>query len=315
MKKSSIFLFLVVMIGLSSLYIVDETEQVIVTQFGEPVGETIEEPGLYFKIPLIQKANRFSDQILEWDGHPEQVPTLDKTFIFVDTTARWRISDPLLFFQSVTDERGAQSRLDDVLDSVVRNVITGFDLIETVRSTDRSDIATEDLGADVQVAPEFLIELKLGRDGLENLILAQARPSVQHFGIDLIDIRIKHLNYVESVQKTVFSRMISERERIAEKFKSEGEGEAAKIKGDMEKELLAIQSEAYNTAEEIKGEADALAIQIYADAYEKNPEFYRFWKLLSIYEQMTGENLSLILTNEGAFYELLDSGKVKKTSE
>jgi len=304
-----------VMIGLSSLYIVDETEQVIVTQFGEPVGETIEEPGLYFKIPLIQKANRFSDQILEWDGHPEQVPTLDKTFIFVDTTARWRISDPLLFFQSVTDERGAQSRLDDVLDSVVRNVITGFDLIETVRSTDRSDIATEDLGADVQVAPEFLIELKLGRDGLENLILAQARPSVQHFGIDLIDIRIKHLNYVESVQKTVFSRMISERERIAEKFKSEGEGEAAKIKGDMEKELLAIQSEAYNTAEEIKGEADALAIQIYADAYEKNPEFYRFWKLLSIYEQMTGENLSLILTNEGAFYELLDSGKVKKTSE
>jgi len=303
------------MIGLSSLYIVDETEQVIVTQFGEPVGETIEEPGLYFKIPLIQKANRFSDQILEWDGHPEQVPTLDKTFIFVDTTARWRISDPLLFFQSVTDERGAQSRLDDVLDSVVRNVITGFDLIETVRSTDRSDIATEDLGADVQVAPEFLIELKLGRDGLENLILAQARPSVQHFGIDLIDIRIKHLNYVESVQKTVFSRMISERERIAEKFKSEGEGEAAKIKGDMEKELLAIQSEAYNTAEEIKGEADALAIQIYADAYEKNPEFYRFWKLLSIYEQMTGENLSLILTNEGAFYELLDSGKVKKTSE
>jgi len=315
MKKSGIFLFLVVMIGLSSLYIVDETEQVIVTQFGEPVGKTVEEPGLYFKIPLIQKANRFSDQILEWDGHPEQVPTLDKTFIFVDTTARWRISDPLLFFQSVTDERGAQSRLDDVLDSVVRNVITGFDLIETVRSTDRSDIATEDLGADVQVAPEFLIELKLGRDGLENLILAQARPSVQHFGIDLIDIRIKHLNYVESVQKTVFSRMISERERIAEKFKSEGEGEAAKIKGDMEKELLAIQSEAYNAAEEIKGEADALAIQIYADAYEKNPEFYRFWKLLSIYEQMTGENLSLILTNEGAFYELLDSGKVKKTSE
>jgi len=315
MKKSSIFLFLVVMIGLSSLYIVDETEQVIVTQFGEPVGETVEKPGLYFKIPLIQKANRFSDQILEWDGHPEQVPTLDKTFIFVDTTARWRISDPLLFFQSVTDERGAQSRLDDVLDSVVRNVITGFDLIETVRSTDRSDIATEDLGADVQVAPEFLIELKLGRDGLENLILAQARPSVQHFGIDLIDIRIKHLNYVESVQKTVFSRMISERERIAEKFKSEGEGEAAKIKGDMEKELLAIQSEAYNTAEKIKGEADALAVQIYADAYEKNPEFYRFWKLLSIYEQMSGENLSLILTNEGAFYELLDSGKVKKTSE
>ena len=315
MKKSSIFLFLVVMIGLSSLYIVDETEQVIVTQFGEPVGETVEKPGLYFKIPLIQKANRFSDQILEWDGHPEQVPTLDKTFIFVDTTARWRISDPLLFFQSVTDERGAQSRLDDVLDSVVRNVITGFDLIETVRSTDRSEIATENLGADVQVAPEFLIELKLGRDGLENLILAQARPSVQHFGIDLIDIRIKHLNYVESVQKTVFSRMISERERIAEKFKSEGEGEAAKIKGDMEKELLAIQSEAYNTAEKIKGEADALAIQIYADAYEKNPEFYRFWKLLSIYEQMSGENLSLILTNEGAFYELLDSGKVKKISE
>tara|TARA_B100000029_G_scaffold512279_2_gene608480 strand:+ start:391 stop:1344 length:954 start_codon:yes stop_codon:yes gene_type:complete len=315
MKKSWIFIYLVLGTILSSLYIVDETEQVIVTQFGEPVGKTIENPGLYLKIPFIQKANRFSDQILEWDGYPEQVPTLDKTFIFVDTTARWRISNPLLFFQSVTDERGAQSRLDDVLDSVVRNVITGLDLIETVRSTDRSGIATEDLGEDVQIAPEFLIELKLGRDGLENLILSQARPSVQHFGIDLIDIRIKHLNYVESVQRTVFSRMISERERIAEKFKSEGEGEAAKIRGDMEKELLAIQSEAYNSAEEIKGEADALAIQIYADAYEKNPEFYRFWKLLSIYENMTGDNLSLVLTNEGAFYELLDSGKVKKISK
>ena len=315
MKKSLIFAYLIIATVLASLYIVDETEQVIVTQFGEPVGEAIQEPGLYFKIPFIQKANRFSDQILEWDGYPEQVPTLDKTFIFVDTTARWEISDPLLFFQSVTDERGAQSRLDDVLDSVVRNVITGLDLIETVRSTDRSEEALEGLSEDVQVAPEFLIELKLGRDGLENLILAQAIPSVENFGINLIDIRIKHLNYVESVEKTVFSRMISERERIAEKFKSEGEGEAAKIRGDMEKELLSIQSEAYNTAEKIKGEADALATQIYAEAYEKNPDFYRFWKLLSIYEKMSGENLSLILTNEGAFYELLDSGKVTKISE
>ena len=315
MKKSLIFAYLIIATVLASLYIVDETEQVIVTQFGEPVGKAIQEPGLYFKIPFIQKANRFSDQILEWDGYPEQVPTLDKTFIFVDTTARWEISDPLLFFQSVTDERGAQSRLDDVLDSVVRNVITGLDLIETVRSTDRSEEALEGLSEDVQVAPEFLIELKLGRDGLENLILAQAIPSVENFGINLIDIRIKHLNYVESVEKTVFSRMISERERIAEKFKSEGEGEAAKIRGDMEKELLSIQSEAYNTAEKIKGEADALATQIYAEAYEKNPDFYRFWKLLSIYEKMSGENLSLILTNEGAFYELLDSGKVTKISE
>ncbi len=315
MKKSLIFAYLIIATVLASLYIVDETEQVIVTQFGEPVGEAIQEPGLYFKIPFIQKANRFSDQILEWDGYPEQVPTLDKTFIFVDTTARWEISDPLLFFQSVTDERGAQSRLDDVLDSVVRNVITGLDLIETVRSTDRSEEALKGLSEDVQVAPEFLIELKLGRDGLENLILAQAIPSVENFGINLIDIRIKHLNYVESVEKTVFSRMISERERIAEKFKSEGEGEAAKIRGDMEKELLSIQSEAYNTAEKIKGEADALATQIYAEAYEKNPDFYRFWKLLSIYEKMSGENLSLILTNEGAFYELLDSGKVTKISE
>ena len=315
MKKSLIFAYLIIATVLASLYIVDETEQVIVTQFGEPVGKAIQEPGLYFKIPFIQKANRFSDQILEWDGYPEQVPTLDKTFIFVDTTARWEISDPLLFFQSVTDERGAQSRLDDVLDSVVRNVITGLDLIETVRSTDRSEEALKGLSEDVQVAPEFLIELKLGRDGLENLILAQAIPSVENFGINLIDIRIKHLNYVESVEKTVFSRMISERERIAEKFKSEGEGEAAKIRGDMEKELLSIQSEAYNTAEKIKGEADALATQIYAEAYEKNPDFYRFWKLLSIYEKMSGENLSLILTNEGAFYELLDSGKVTKISE
>ncbi|MBD62116.1 HflC protein [bacterium] len=311
MKKLWLIIFFA--IGLSSVYVVDETEQVIITQFGEPVGDTTSEPGLYFKIPFIQKANRFSDQILEWDGFPEQVPTLDKTFIFVDTVARWRITDPLLFFQSVVDERGAQSRLDDILDSVVRNVITGYDLIETVRSTDRSEIATENLGEDVQVAPEFLIDLKLGRDGLENLILEQSKSSVLSFGIELIDIRIKHLNYVESVQKTVFSRMISERERIAEKFKSEGQGEAAKIMGDMEKELLSIQSEAYSTAEQIKGEADASATQIYADAYEKSPEFYRFWKLLAIYENMTGQNLSLILTNEGAFYDLIDGKEFKRT--
>ena len=294
MKKFWLIIFFV--IGLSSVYVVDETEQVIITQFGEPVGNTISEPGLYFKIPVIQKANRFSDQ-----------------FIFVDTVARWRITDPLLFFQSVVDERGAQSRLDDILDSVVRNVITGYDLIETVRSTDRSDIATENLGEDVQVAPEFLIDLKLGRDGLENLILDQSKSSVLSFGIELIDIRIKHLNYVESVQKTVFSRMISERERIAEKFKSEGQGEAAKIMGAMEKELLSIQSEAYSPAEQIKGEADASATQIYADAYEKSPVFYRFWKLLAIYENMTGQNLSLILTNEGAFYDLIDGKEFKRT--
>ena len=155
MKK--IWLIIFFAIGLSSIYIVDETEQVIITQFGEPVGDTTSEPGLYFKIPFIQKANRFSDQILEWDGFPEQVPTLDKTFIFVDTVARWRITDPLLFFQSVVDERGAQSRLDDILDSVVRNVITGYDLIETVRSTDRSDIATENLGLIFVAHSNFLV--------------------------------------------------------------------------------------------------------------------------------------------------------------
>ncbi|MBC8514641.1 protease modulator HflC [bacterium] len=314
MNRRVIPLILLGIVALSGVYIVDETEQVIITQFGKPVGAAVTEAGIHFKLPFLQKVHRFEKRLLEWDGYPEEVPTLDKTFLFVDTTARWRISDPLLFFQTVRNERGAHTRLDDVLDSVVRNVITGYNLIETVRSKDRVADALSNLPDDVIVAPEFLVSLKAGREVLVADILAQAAPSVAAYGIELIDIRIKHLNYVESVRFKVYSRMISERERIAEKFKSEGRGEAAKILGDMEKELLIIQSDAYRRAEEIRGDADGESTTIYAEAYEADPEFYKFWRLLQVYEAMPGDNLTLLLTTDGAFYNLIQSGTVAPQS-
>ena len=312
MKRFSL-LFLVAIVALSAIYVVDETEQVIITQFGKPVGGAVTDAGLHFKIPFLQVVHRFERRLLEWDGYPEEVPTLDKTFLFVDTTARWRISDPLLFFEEVRDERGAQTRLDDVLDSVVRNVITGYNLIETVRSQDRVTDALLNLPDDVIVAPEFLQPLSAGRKVLVADILAQAAPSVLAYGIELVDIQIKHLNYVESVRFKVYARMISERERIAEKFRSEGRGEAAKILGNMEKELLIIQSGAYRRAEEIRGDADGEATTIYAEAYETDPDFYRFWRLLQVYAVMPGENLTLLLTTDGAFYNLIQSGTVNPT--
>lgn len=294
-------------------YIVSETDQVVVTQFGKPVGEPITEPGLNFLIPFIQKVNRFDKRFLEWDGSRNQLPTRDKRFIYVDTYARWRISDPLLYFQRLRDERGAQSRLDDILDGETRNVIARHDLIEVVRTSDR-DFAIDDddvggLSNDVEGEPtertnDFVIVD--GREALAHEVLAKAQERTQDLGLEILDFQFKRINYVEAVRTEVYSRMISERKRIAEQFRSEGTGEAARINGERERALAAITSEAYRTAEEIRGTSDAEAANIYADAYNANPEFYGFVKSLETYKAAIDDNTILLLSTEGELMQYLE---------
>lgn len=284
----------------SAAYTVDETEQVVLTQFGRAVGEPKTEPGLYFKIPIIQQANYFPKNLLDWDGDPGQVPTLDKTFIWVDTFARWKIVDSLKFFQTVSNVTGALARLDDILDAAVRNFITSYPLIETVRKSNRK-LDTFELGVDKVQEERTLREITVGREKIIKGILEQAQPKLHEFGIELVDVKIKRLNYVEQVRKSVYSRMIAERKQIAEKFRSEGQGEARKIEGNQEKELKRITSEAYREAEEIKGKADGEATQIYAQAFTKDPEFYTFLKTLDIYKEAMDKESSLILTTDSDF--------------
>jgi len=296
-------LIIVLIAGLIALfgaaYIVDETEQVVVTQFGKPIGNPITEPGLKFKLPMIQQANYFPKNLLEWDGDPGQIPTLDKTFIWVDTFGRWKIVDPLKYFQTVGNEFGALGRLDDILDSAVRNFITSYSLIETVRKSDRQ--MEFEIGFEEVRERESLGKVTMGRREITKGILNQAQPKLEKFGIQLVDIKVKRLNYVEEVQKSVFGRMIAERKQIAEKFRSEGQGEARKIEGDMEKDLKQITSEAYRTAQEIKGKADAEATTIYAHAFGRDPEFYSFLQTLDIYKEAMDKDSSLILSTDSEF--------------
>ncbi len=302
-KTIIIPLAIILLILLSSAYIVDETEQVIITQFGEPIGSPKIDPGIYFKIPVIQQANYFPKNLLEWDGDPGQIPTLDKTFIYVDTFARWKIIEPLKFFQSVNNVTGALARLDDIIDAALRNFITSYPLIESVRSTNR-ELDTFEI-AGVQLEEEKPIgrvgKIKLGRKGIIKGILDQAQPKLVEFGIQLVDVKIKRLNYVEEVQKAVYERMIAERRQIAEKFRSEGKGEARKIEGNREKELKRINSEAYREAQQIKGNGDAEATLIYAKAYGKDPKFYSFLQTLEIYKDTMDKNSSLILSTDSDF--------------
>ena len=296
----------------SSAYIVQETEQVIITQFGKPVGDPIIKPGIHFKIPVIQQANFFDKRFLEWDGDPNQVPTKDKRFIWVDTYARWRIKDPLLFFQRVRDERGAQSRLDDILDGETRNAIAKHNIVELVRSTNREPAMSEELTAG-EIATE-LTKIRVGREKITRSIIDAAANRTLELGIELLDIRLKRINYVEEVQRKIFERMITERKRIADKFRSEGQGEASKILGDKERELKKIQSEAYRTAQEIIGKADAEATAIYAQAYnqsQESREFYGFLKTMETYQTTLSEKDWLILSTKGDFFKYLQkqSGK------
>ncbi|MFC1890805.1 protease modulator HflC [Thermodesulfobacteriota bacterium] len=299
-KVIVVLIVLALIVVFSSAYVVDETEQVIITQFGRPIGDAKKNPGLKFKIPIIQQANYFPKNLLEWDGDPGQIPTLDKTFIWVDTFARWKIVDPLIFFQTVNNVMGAHGRLDDIIDSSVRNFIASYPLIETVRKTNRT-LETAETGIGDVADARILDEVTTGREKITQLIMAQAQPKLGGFGIELVDVKIKRLNYVDEVQKSVYGRMIAERSQIAEKFRSEGQGEARKIEGDREKEMKRITSEAYKTAEEIKGKADAEATLIYAQAYGKDPEFYSFLKTLDIYKETMDKDSTLILSTDSEF--------------
>ena len=317
---------IIVLLGLvisTTTFTVDETEQAVITQFGKPVGEAIREPGLNFKMPFIQKVTKFPNNLLEWDGDPGQIPTKDKTYLWVDTFARWRITDPLKFFQTVGTEASAQARLDDIIDPAVRNFVTSYPLLETVRISNREMDTFDTMISQTEDGPDESPDgspdenpqdkdrsmgvVKIGRDKITKGILEQAGPKLAPFGIKLVDVKIKRINYVEEVRKSVYGRMIAERKQKAEKFRSEGKGEAQKIDGERDKALKKISSEAYRTAQELKGHADAEATSIYADAFSRDPEFYSFVNTLEVYKQTINQNNSLIMSTESDFFKYMKS--------
>ena len=298
-----VFLLVVLFVLGDSVYTVSEVDQAIITQFGEPVGEPITEPGLHFKLPFVQTANMFERRFLEWDGFRNQIPTRDRRFVWVDTYARWRITDPLLFFQRLRDERGAQSRLDDILDGETRNAIARHDLIEIVRTSNREPLDTATTGLD---EAEVLVPISIGREQITRQILVAAAAAVGELGIELLDLQFKRINYVEEVQQDVFARMIAERQRIASEFRSEGQGESARIQGERERDLARIQSEAFRAAEELRGAADAEATQIYADAYGSDAAFYAFTKSLETYEKTMGSDTFFILGTDSELMRYLE---------
>ena len=308
LKVPLIIIAVLVIILYQGFYVVDETQQVVITQFGRSIGNPKTEPGFNLMIPFIQKANYFPKNLLEWDGDPGQIPTLDKTFIWVDTFARWKIVDSLKYFETVSNEIGAQARLDDIIDPAVRNFITSYPLIETVRNTNR-EMDTFEMGVDEIKEKSPMGEVKTGRGKIAKGILDQAQPKLAKFGIQLVDVKIKQLNYVEEVQKSVYGRMIAERKQIAEKFRSEGEGEARKIEGDREKDLKLITSDAYRKGEVIKGKADAEATLIYAQAFGKDPDFYSFLQTLDIYKETMDKESSLILSTDSDFLKFFKGYK------
>ena len=307
MKTKGIILIAIVialLIGFSSAYIVDETEQVVVTQFGKVVGTPKTEPGLYFRIPFIQVPNLLPKNLLEWDGDPGQIPTMEKTYIWVDTFARWKIVDPIKFLESVKDLSSAQGRLDEIIDPAVRNFITSNKLIEAVRKSNREmDIVEMGMDAKTQEDQKTTYSISTGRDKITEGIMEQAIPKMAKFGIELVDVKIKRINYVEEVRKSVYGRMIAERKQIAEKFRSEGKGEARKILGDKERDLKLITSEAYRKAQEIKGKADAESTKLYAKAYGVDPEFYSFIRTLEIYNESLDKESSLVLSTDSEFFK------------
>ncbi len=299
---AAIALFLV---AFASAYTVDETKQVIVTQFGKVVGDPKTDPGLYFKIPFIQQVNSFPKNILAWDGDPGQIPTLEKTYIWVDTFARWKIVDPIKFFQTVNNTVSALGRLDDIIDPAVRNFITSYKLIETVRKSNRRMEELETDIKDEKKKERDTYAITTGREKITEGILKQAQPKLAKFGIELVDVKIKRINYVEDVRRAVYGRMIAERSQIAEKFRSEGMGESRKILGDKERDLKKITSQAYRTAQGIKGKADAEATKLFAEAFGVDPEFYSFTKTLEVYNEALDENTSVVLSTDSEFFKHL----------
>jgi len=310
MRPALIGLLLVLAVVLAgATFVVHEAEQVIVTQFGKPVGKPITGPGLKLKLPLVQDVHRFEKRFLDWDGEATQLPTRDKRFIWIDTYARWRISDPLLFFQRLKDERGAQTRLDDILDGETRNAIAKYDLEELVRTSNREPEVDETLpDEEAELAP-----IRVGREKIRQEILAAAQGRTSDLGIEVLDVRFKRITYVEDVQRKVFDRMIAERKRIATRYRSEGDGEASRIRGEMERDLQEIRSEAYRQAQEIRGRADAEAAEIYAGAYDRSADsrgFYQFLKSMETLESTVDPETWLLLSTDGDFYRFLkDSGR------
>jgi membrane protease subunit HflC len=304
---AAIVALVLLVVVFSSFFVVHETEQVIITQFGKPVGKPIMTPGLKMKVPFVQTVHAFERRFLEWDGDPNQIPTKDKRFIWVDAYARWRITDPLLFFQRLRDERGAHSRLDDILDGETRNTIAKHVLIDLVRSTNRPFVVAEDV-ADLS-PPEDAERVEFGREKLAREVLANARQRADDLGIEILDFRFKRVNYVDEVRQEVYARMISERKRIAEQYRSEGEGEAARIAGEKERELRIVESEAYRQAQEIRGKADAAAADIYAAAYNRDPEFYRFLKSMGTLKESLDEDTVLVLSTNGELLRYVNSSR------
>lgn len=311
----------------SASYILPEGRQVVITQFGKPI-RSVKEAGLHFKLPLIQKVRRIDLRILSWDGFPNQIPTKDKKYIEVDTTARWKIVDPLKFIQTVQNERGARSRLDAILDGVTRDVISGNNLVEAVRNSNtildvikekkdsqKNDKSQEeDPPAVAKIQDEITGEvepIEIGREKLSALIIESAKKELAPLGIDLIDVQLKRIAYEDSVQEKVYRRMISERERIAEKILSYGKGEQAKIEGKTDKDLKSIESEAYRTVQQIKGRAEAQAIATYAKTLRRAPDFYRFVRSLEAYEKALPSKSKLLLSSESRFWEVLKTGNAK----
>lgn len=308
MKKSIFIIVAVVLffVGYNSTFIVDETKQAIVTQFGRPIGEPIMEPGLHFKVPFIQVVQFFDRRFLEWDGDPNQIPTRDKKFIFVDTYARWEITNPLQFFLRLRDERGAQSRLDDILDGETRNAVASNDLLDLVRSTNREPEVTDDIFEDLEV----LELISVGRDAIEARILELANERTSDLGIRILDFRFKRINYVDEVRRNVYERMISERNRIADQFRSEGQGEARVIIGNKERDLAQISSEARRQAEEIRGRADAQATNIYAAAYNRSRqsrELYEFLRSMEAFQKAMDKETTVILSTDSELFKFLQS--------
>lgn len=304
MKKIIMAIILVVIGVLASagFFVVDEGELAIVTRFGKPVGES-RQAGLNFRVPFIDEVHFFQKRILKWDGDPNQITTKEKKFIWVDATARWRISDPLKFMMTGATIEGAQGRLDDIVDSVVRDAVSGNYLVDLVRGPTFKTSSEETIINDKN---------RNSREEILNDILAKARISTPDYGIDLIDVQIKRLNYVEKVRQRVYERMISERNKVAAEYRSEGEGTKAEILGGMEKELRKIRSEAYRTSIEIKGEADAEAARIYAEAFGKDPEFYAFYRSLETIENSMGANSKLVISADSEIYGYLKDSKIKK---
>jgi membrane protease subunit HflC len=289
----------------SSVYTVSETDQVILTQFGKPVGGVVTTPGLHVKVPLVQTVHRFDKRWLEYDGDANEIPTRDKKYIWVDTYARWRIVDTLRFFQAVHDERGGQSRLDDIVDGETRNAVASFDLIEIVRSSNRPFATIEELEG--IGASEANVRIEIGRDKISQQVLSRAAKITPVFGVELEDVRFKRINYTDSVQQSVFQRMIAERKRIAERSRSEGQGRAAEIRGQKERDVLAASSVGYRDAQQIKGKADARATSIYAAAYNRDPGFYEFMKSMETLRSSLDEGATVVLTTDSELLRYLKS--------